>query len=81
MKKPIKPWGYLLVEEVKRRTGLTSDYQISQAIKISRANVSNWKSGKSNPDGETTLKLCILAKMSGTEALKIIGYPFVENES
>lgn len=64
--------GYDLVAEVKKATGIESDYKIAQELGKSRANVNNWKAGLSKPDGETVLKLCVLGKIDPKRALEIM---------
>lgn len=64
--------GYALVEEVKKRTGITSDNQIAEAIEKHRTNVSAWKRHKSDPDAETVLKLCVLGDIEPKRALEIL---------
>lgn len=64
--------GYALVEEVKKRTGMTSDNQVAEAIGKHRTNVSAWKRHKSDPDAETVLKLCMLGNIEPKKALEIM---------
>lgn len=61
-----------LIDEVKARTGLKSDYAIAKAIGASRELISRWTTGKSNPDGLNTLKLINLGNIEPSEALKIM---------
>lgn len=64
--------AYDLAERVKTRLNLSSDYQLSELLGISRSHVSNWKTGRNNPDGVTMLKLAELAGLSAHDALILV---------
>lgn len=64
--------AYDLAERVKGRLNLTSDYQLSELLGVSRSHVSNWKIGRNNPDGITMLKLAELSGLSASDALALV---------
>ncbi|KQT34502.1 hypothetical protein [Methylophilus sp. Leaf414] len=64
--------GYALIEEVKKKTGITSDNQIAEAIGKHRSNVSAWKRTEHTPDSESVLKLCILGQIEPKRALELM---------
>lgn len=63
---------YELLEMAKARTGIDSDYGISEMMQVNRQMVSSWKHGKSEANAINTLKLIKAAGLTIDDALKIM---------
>lgn len=63
---------YKLVELAKAKTGIDSDYGISEMLGVDRQMVSGWKRQKSEANTINTLKLMKAANMSIDEGLKLM---------
>ncbi len=63
---------YALVNVVKEKTGVTSDYGIAEMLNIPRQMVSSWKANKSEANAINTLKLMKAAGLSIDDALNIM---------
>lgn len=61
-----------LLEKARINSKLESYYAVGKAIGASKELVSRWKTGKSNPNGYYTLKLCELGNIETKEALKLL---------
>lgn len=63
---------YKLIEIVKIKQGLNSDYGVAKLIGVSPQMLSNWKNEKSEASAENTLKLVAAAEISAIDALSIM---------
>lgn len=63
---------YELVGVVKSKTGIESDYGISELLNVPRQMVSSWKADKSEANALNTLKLIKAAGLTIDDALKIM---------
>lgn len=63
---------YKLVELVREKHKLVSDYAVCKLVGISMQNISDWKRGISTGNAEKTLRLIIAAEISAEEALSIM---------
>lgn len=69
---------YKLVEMVKVKTGIESDYGIAKAYGFTKAMVSNWKTERAEASAVNTLKLMQAAGLSIDDALKLMTQPPVK---
>ncbi|MBV1841092.1 MULTISPECIES: helix-turn-helix domain-containing protein [Photobacterium] len=53
-----------LLNELKGRYELTSDYQLAKKLGVSSARVSNWMKGKNNLDWDTAFQVADLLEIS-----------------
>jgi plasmid maintenance system antidote protein VapI len=60
---------YRLIEKVKHKQGLISDYAVAKLIGVKPQKISNWKAGQSEGNAEYTLRLLAAAGMSVEDAL------------
>jgi transcriptional regulator with XRE-family HTH domain len=58
-----------LIEQAKEKANIESDYKLAQALGISRAIVSQWKSGTKHPSTTQAIQLATLAKMDEMEVI------------
>ena len=63
---------YALVEKVKEKTGIESDYGIAKLIGVTSQKLSHWKTERSEAKGIELLKLIKAAGLSVDDALKIM---------
>jgi transcriptional regulator with XRE-family HTH domain len=63
---------YKLVEIVKAKKEIDSDYGIAMLLGVSKGMVSHWKLGRSEANGVNLLKLIKEANLSIDDALKIM---------
>ena len=61
-----------LIEKVKVKQGILSDYGVAKIAKVSPQMLSNWKNEKSEANAEYTLRLLEAADISVKEALAIM---------
>lgn len=64
--------AYDLVLKAKEHLKIETDNKFAEIIGVSRMNISNWKMGRSNPDGITMLKLADLAGLNPHDALFLV---------
>lgn len=64
--------AYDLAERVKDRLMINSDNKLAEVLGVTRANISHWKSGRSQPDGITMLRLAEMAGLSAHDALILV---------
>lgn len=67
--------AYDLVRKAKEISKIKSDYELSEKLSVSRGQISNWKSGRNNPDGVTMLRLAELAELNPHDALNLVTRP------
>ncbi|KLU98921.1 hypothetical protein ABT56_23085 [Photobacterium aquae] len=53
-----------LLQQVKRRYTLTSDYQLAKKLGVSSARVSNWMKGKNNLDWDIAFQVADLLEIN-----------------
>lgn len=70
--------AYDLVQAAKRNLHIQSDNALAVLMGIDNQNISNWKNGKGNPNGETALYLAELADLKPSEAKKILRNGFIQ---
>ena len=63
---------YKLVELVKIKTGIESDYGIAKKFKFTKSMVSNWKTAKAEASVINTLKLMKAAGISIDDAINLM---------
>jgi hypothetical protein len=63
---------YKLVEIVKEKTGIESDYGIAKLVGVTSQKISHWKTERSEAKGVELLKLIKAAGLTIDDALKIM---------
>lgn len=61
-----------LIEIVKIKQGLVSDYAVAKMINVSPQMLSNWKNGKSEANAENAIKLMAAGEVTANDALAIV---------
>ena len=61
-----------LIEIVKLKQGLISDYAVAKLINVSPQMLSNWKHEKSEASAENAIKLMAAGEVSASDALAIM---------
>jgi hypothetical protein len=64
--------SYELVEIVKNKTGIESDYGVAKLIGVTRAVISSWKQERAEANVTNTLKLMKAANISIDDALNLM---------
>lgn len=63
---------YKLVQKVKEKHNLNSDYAVAKLCNLTTQNMSDWKRGVSEANAEKTLRLMAAAEISAVDALLIM---------
>jgi len=61
-----------LIELVKQKQGLTSDYGVAKLLNVTPQKMSDWRRGRVEANAESTLKLVVAAGLTAEDALSIV---------
>lgn len=61
-----------LLDAVRQRRGLTSDYQLAKLLEMSPNRVSNWRTGKNTMDNVAAMKIAELLERPALEVIALV---------
>jgi transcriptional regulator with XRE-family HTH domain len=56
-----------LLDAAKKRAGITSDYRLARLVKLTDNTISNYRNGRSLPNGKSLMRLSTMAGITDAE--------------